>query len=178
MDATVRLLVQQGYQRLSIDAVATHAGVAKTTVYRWWPNKAALVIEALETGLNLPPPQPTGDSRADIRAVVQRMADAFGNPPLGEVLPALAIDLSHDADAQERLRGMLRPRRAANAEILRAAAARGDLPAELDVRLLLDMVAGAILYRRLMGTPPTPALVEQLTDFILGTSASEPRETP
>jgi AcrR family transcriptional regulator len=170
LEATVHLLRDVGYQRLSIDAVAARAGVAKTTVYRWWANKAALVVEALETALNLPSPQPTGDSRTDIRAVVQRIADTFGAPPLGEVLPALAVDLSRDPDAQARLRTMLGPRRAANAAILLAAAGRRDLPPDVDVHLLLDMVAGAILYRSLLGRAPTTALVDQLTDFILGTN--------
>jgi AcrR family transcriptional regulator len=173
LEATIQLLRELGYQRLSIDAVASRAGVAKTTVYRWWPNKAALVIETLDTGLNQPPPKPTGDSRTDIRAVVQRMADAFGTPPLGQVLPALAVDLANDPDAQQRLRAMLGPRRAANAAVLRAAAERRDLPHDVDVRLLLDMVAGAILYRRLLGTDPGPTIVDELTDFILG--VNQPR---
>ena len=168
LQATIAVLREQGYQRLSIDSVAARAGVAKTTVYRWWPSKATLVIEALDTGLDLPPPQPTGDSRTDIRAMVKRIADTFGAPPLGEVLPALAVDLSHDPEALRQLRVMLGPRRAANAAILLAAAGRGDLPHDLDTNLLLDMVAGAVLYRCLVGGRPTPALIDQLTEFIVG----------
>lgn len=167
VEATISLLREQGYQRLSMDAVAARAGVAKTTIYRWWSNKAELVIEALDTGINLPPPLSTGNSRTDVRGVVQRIADAFGAPPLGEVLPALAVDLSQDPEALERLRVMLGPRRAASASVLLSAAGRGDLPHDLDTTVVLDMVAGAVLYRRLMGRQPTPTFIDQLTDLIL-----------
>lgn len=167
MDATVEILQEAGYTRLTVEGVAARARVGKTTVYRWWPTKSSLVIEAIKLRLVLPPPQPTGDSRADIRAVIQRMADTFGRPPLSQVLPALVIDLTHDPQSAEQLSLMLGPRRAAHAAMLYSAAGRGDLPHDIDAHALLDTVAGAILYRALMRGGPISALVDQLTDLIL-----------
>jgi AcrR family transcriptional regulator len=167
MDATVAVLAEAGYHRLTIEGVAAHAHVAKTTVYRWWPTKSSLVIEALSRCLDLPPPEPTGDSRRDVRAVIQRIADTFGRPPLGDVLPALAVGLAHDPEASDQLRLMLGPRRAANAAILYSAAGRGDLPHDLDAHLVLDIIAGTILYRCLMGDRPTTTLINHLTNLVL-----------
>ena len=167
MDATVAVLAETGYHRLTIEGVAARARVGKTTVYRWWPTKSRLVIEALSRRLILPPTEPTGDSRHDVRAVIQRIVDTFGRPPLGDVLPALAVDLIHDPEASEQLRLMLGPRRAANAAIFYSAAGRGDLPHDVDVNLLLDIISGTILYRCLMSNHPTAALIDRLTDLVL-----------
>lgn len=167
MDATVAVLAETGYHRLSIEGVAARAGVGKTTVYRWWPTKSSLVIEALSRRLILPSTEPTGDSHHDIRAVIQRIADTFGRPPLGDVLPALAVDLIRDPEASEQLRRMLGPRRAANAAIFYSAAGRGDLSPDVDIHLLLDIIAGTILYRCLMGNHPTADLIDRLTDLVL-----------
>lgn len=167
MDATIAVLAETGYHRLAIEGVAARAGVGKATVYRWWPTKSRLVIEALSRRLLLPPTEPTGDSRRDVRAVIQRMADTFGRSPLGDVLPALAVDLIHDPEASEQLRLMLGPRRAANAAIFYSAAGRGDLPHDVDVHLLLDIIAGTILYCCLMSNRPTTDLIDRLTDLVL-----------
>ncbi len=168
MDATVAVLQEVGYQRLTIEGVAARAGVGKTTIYRWWPTKPSLVIAAVDRHLDLPPVQPTGDSRSDVRALIQRVVDTFTTSPLGKVLPALALDLAQDPEATAQLLAMLGPRRAANAAILYSAAGRGDLPHDLDAHLLLDIVAGVMLYRSIMGQP-TSAVVDQLTDLVLDT---------
>lgn len=168
MDATVEILQEVGYSRLTVEGVAARAGVGKTTVYRWWHSKSSLVIEAINGRLDLPPPESTGDSRADVRAVVQRMADTFARPPLGEVLPALAVDLIRDPQAAEQLRQMIGPRRAANAAVLYSVAGRGDLPHDIDVHAVLDIIAGAILYRSLVRIAPTSELLDQITELVLG----------
>lgn len=167
LDATLELLGEVGYGRLTVEGVAARARVGKTTVYRWWPTRTSLVIEALDRYLDAPPVQPSGDSRAEVRALVQRIAETFARPPLGEVLPALAVDLTRDPEAAEQFRQMLGPRRAANAAVLYHAAGRGDLPHDIDPHALLDILAGAILYRSLMRAAPTPALIDQLIDLVL-----------
>src|SRR5262245_26538029 len=89
LNATIELLREVGYSRLTVQGVAARAGVGKTTVYRWWATKPSLVIEALDRNLSVPPLQPSDDPRADIRALVQRIADTFAHPQLGAMLPAL-----------------------------------------------------------------------------------------
>lgn len=167
LDATVEKLHDVGFSRLTIEGVAARAGVGKTTVYRWWPTKTRLVIEAIDRYLDLPPLEPTGDTRADIEALIHRIVDTFARPPLGDVLPALALDLTRDPAAAEQFRTMMGPRRAANAAVIRHAAGRGDLPHDVDPHALLDVLAGAVLYRSLMRSAPTPTLITQLTDLVL-----------
>lgn len=167
LDATIEILHEVGYHRLTVEGVATRAGVGKTTIYRWWPTKTSLVIEALDRYLDLPPIPPSDDCRADIRILIQRMADTLARPPLGEALPALAVQLNRDPTAVEQFRQMLGPRRAANAALLYHAASRGDLPHDIDPHALLDIVAGALLYRSLTRMAPTPTLIDQLTGLVL-----------
>jgi AcrR family transcriptional regulator len=167
LDAVIALLDEVGYQHLTVEAVAARAGVGRTTIYRWWPTKAALVIEALaattpraEIGLS-------ADSRADLRAVVARMARTECGPRMAETLPALAAEGRRDPDTAERLGGLLGPRRAADAAVLLAAAARGDIPHDADVALLLDVALGTLLWRRLRGEEPTDAVLDALTDLLV-----------
>ena len=81
--ATCDLLLEMGYERLSIEGVAARAGVGKQTVYRWWPSKSALVTEAVLEG-RLPisgePPPDTGDLRTDLGSWLARQFEALADP--------------------------------------------------------------------------------------------------
>jgi len=166
--ALVALLEEVGYQHLTVEAVAARAGAGRTTVYRWWPTKAALVVDALATTLPRVTVGITDDGRRDLRTVLDRMAVAECGPSMAETLPALAAEARRDPDTAERPAGLLGPRRAADAAVLLAAAARGDLPLHLDVSLLLDVALGALLWRRLRGEDPTDAALDTLTDLLIG----------
>jgi AcrR family transcriptional regulator len=167
--ATAELLAEVGYTALTIEGVAARAGVGKATVYRWWPSKGALVIEAMSAELAMPPFPETGDLREDLLTVGRSIVQTFAHSPAGVVIPALAADLMRDPDMAEQFRDrMIRPRRAAVTRILRRAADRGELPADLDTELLLDVYAGAIFYRVLVsGEPVTDLLAEQLVSWLL-----------
>lgn len=167
LTATTAVLTEVGYPALTMDAVAAAAGVGKATIYRWWPSKASLVIEALAAALPAPHPVSTGDSRTDLRALVQAAVDAYVHTPLGTSLAVLATDTAGDTDATERLAALLGPRRAAQASVLLAAAGRGDLPHDVDVALLLDILAGTLIHRALHGPPVDDHTVDQLTDLLL-----------
>lgn len=165
--ATTEVLHEVGYQRLTVDAVATRAHAGKTTVYRWWPTKANLIIDALGESLVLPEPELTGDSRADVRVVVQRVIDSVTETMFGSIIPALAVDLADDRTGSEQLTTMLGPQRAASFAVLLAAAGREDLPHDIDTVVILDLITGCVLYRHLMGRPVDDTLADQLTDLLL-----------
>jgi AcrR family transcriptional regulator len=164
--AVTALLDEAGYQHLTVEAVAARAGVGRTTVYRWWPTKAALVIDALAASTPRAEIAITADSRADLRGVVARMARTECGPRMAETLPALAAEARRDPGTADRLAALLGPRRAADAAVLLAAAARGDLPHDADVALLLDIALGTLLWRRLRGEDPTDAVLDALTDVL------------
>ncbi len=165
--AALNHLRERGYRELSMEQVACAAGVGKATVYRWWHSKSSLVIEAISRRLDGQVVQPTGDTRADLRAFIQRIADTYTSSDLGEVLLALAVDVAHDPQGNGLLGSLLGQRRAASAALLYSAAARGDLPHDLDAPLILDIISGTIAYQVLLGRRPVPEVLDKLTDLIL-----------
>jgi AcrR family transcriptional regulator len=169
LTATTEMLTEAGYSALTIEGVAARSGVAKTTVYRWWPTKGALVIEAISLALPTPTQTDTGDLRRDLLTAVRRVVHTFAHTPVGAVIPALAADVMSDPTLAEQFRDQLiRPRRSAVVEVLLRAAARGELPTDVDTDLLLDVYAGAVFYRILMsGEPVTDLMAEQLVGLLL-----------
>lgn len=152
-----------GYFRLTVEGVAARAGVGKTTVYRWWPSKRALVLEAVGAGLTAPP-QPSGDIRADIRAVMTAMLEDLRGP-LAVTLLALGGDLLRDAPADAGAVDLFQADRGAVEDMLVDAAGRGDLPPDVDAGLLLDIYAGTLLYR-LLCRRSTDGVVDKLLDLL------------
>ncbi|MHC8505109.1 hypothetical protein HF519_14125 [Pseudonocardia bannensis] len=150
--------------------------MGKSTVYRWWPSKSALVIEALGTQWDDSPIELTGDSRADIHGIVQAALDGYGRSPLGAAVPGLAVDLMCDPDGAESFEALLQPRRGSLGAILEEAANRGDLPPDTDALLLQDILVGTLLYRLLVSRRPTDGVVEKLVDLFL--DGQVPRTVP
>jgi AcrR family transcriptional regulator len=167
--ATSELLTEAGYARLTIEGVAARAGVGKATVYRWWPSKAALVVEAMSGGLDNPRPAETGDVRRDLLDAVSRAIHVLARSPEGALIPALAADLIHDPTVAAQFREqILRPRRSRVAAILQTAVDRAELPANLDIDLLMDVYVGAIFYRVVVsGEPVNESLAQQLVSLLL-----------
>ncbi len=121
----------------------------------------------------------TGDVRQDLLAVGKGIVQTLAHTPAGAVIPALAADLMRDPEMAEQFRSqMIRPRRSAVTQILRHAADRGELPADLDIDPLIDVYAGAVFYRVLVsGEPVTDLLAEQLVRLLLdGKAPVKPTE--
>ena len=167
LDATLDQLASAGYHRMTIEAISAQAGVGKATVYRWWPTKARLVVEALSTRSELPPVTSTGDLRHDVHCLVQRALEFFIKSPLGDALPHLAVDFNDDPEARTELLTWLGPTRASQLAMLYEAAGRGDLPHDLDAGLTLDLIAGTLMYRKLLGDRDDDRIVDQLTSLIV-----------
>ncbi len=169
LDATTHLLTDVGYGQLTIEGVAARAGVGKATVYRWWPSKGALVIEAMSNGQSVPHPPDTGSLRTDLLDAVRRVIHLLTSSPEGAVIPALAADLVDDPALAKQFREqILRPRRSVATDVVRRAVERGELPPDVDVELLLDVYAGAVFYRHVVsGEPVTDNLAEKLVGLLL-----------
>jgi AcrR family transcriptional regulator len=152
---------------MTVEGVAEQAGVGKATVYRSWSSKAQLVVEALSVRCSIDPVTPTGDLRADVRALVQYATSLITRTPLGQVLPQLAAELDGDPDARASLARWLGPPRAGHRALLYSAASREELPHDIDATLILDLLGGTILWRTLLGQRPDGRLVDQLTSLIV-----------
>ena len=103
VEATQALLVEQGYPALTIEGVATRAGVGKQTIYRWWPSRAALALEAYLAGSDdLRSPPESGSTADEVRALLGWLVAVLAQPIGGRVLAGLVADLTHDSDLADR----------------------------------------------------------------------------
>lgn len=170
IEATQELLVRHGYQGLTIEGVAARAGVGKQTIYRWWPSRAALVLEAYLAGSDAVPPPPQGATvDDDIRALLDWLVAVLAQPIGGRVVAGLVADLKHDPDLAERFHLDVVPaRRHAMREALERGCARGEIRADADLDLAIDALHGAVFYRLLLsGKPLDATFTAKLADQVL-----------
>jgi AcrR family transcriptional regulator len=168
--ATQELLLERGYAELTIEGIAARAGVGKQTIYRWWPSRAALVLEAYLAGEEAVPPPAEGPSvREDVRALLGWLIAVLGEPTGGPVVAGLVSDLQHDADLALGFRRHVVPaRREAMLAALQRGRARGEIREDADLELAVDALHGAVFYRLLLsGEPLDDAFVDRLADQTL-----------
>lgn len=146
LDATLKLLADVGYEQLTVGEVAAVAGVGKATIYRRWPSKAPLVIEAFSQLPALVAPD-TGNLLDDLTGLLRSFAKILETTPLPRVLPILAAESLHDPELSKLFLPMAGARREPLIAILRRAMARDELPADLDVEAAADVVVGPIMTR-------------------------------
>jgi AcrR family transcriptional regulator len=169
VDAALALLTSQGYAKLTIEAIAAKAGVGKTTIYRRWPSKGPLVVEAISSLIHLGPMVDTGDTRKDLAAFLKAVMTALGTPLVGGTIPGLANDMVVDHGVAGPFRSfIIEPKRARLAAILDRAEARGELPPHTDRELILDMLVGPILWRALItGRPLDGGVADDIVDRVV-----------
>ncbi|MBS2961582.1 TetR/AcrR family transcriptional regulator [Actinocrinis puniceicyclus] len=168
LDTTVRLTMRDGYQALTIKGVAQEAGVGRQTIYRWWPAKGALVLEAIgELAERAARPAPTGDAVRDLRALLRASFRLV--PAAGSAISGMMAEAQHDPEfAQVLQQGLLAPRRALVREILARGQRDGQLGHETDLDLAVDLVWGTMWYRTLSGHAPVDEhLAEELADVVV-----------
>lgn len=168
LDAALELAARDGYAKVTVEAIAAAAGVGKQTIYRWWPSKAAVVLEALNdrTGPFSGVPD-TGDVVADMVVAAQGVVEALGTD-LGTIWRGLVADAQGDARlAGDLLTEFLEPRNKSWQDRLDRAVAAGELRADVPTRTMVELLFGPVYYRLLLGTDPldpddTTARVEWL----------------
>src|ERR687891_847538 len=173
--AAGELLDSRGLDGLSVDAIAARAGVSKATIYRWWPNKAAIVMDAVlsATAPQIPFPD-TGSVREDLRQQMRSVVRLFTKTATGRALVALIAQSQHDAATATALHErFIAPRRTSAGDVLRRGIDRGELRPDLDVDTAIDTLYGALYYRLLVsGDPLTPRYVDRVIDHIYPTLAA------
>jgi AcrR family transcriptional regulator len=141
--------------RFSVEAVAAHAGVGKQTIYRWWPSKGALVLDALIDASAKDQPAPdTGTLRGDLRALLVTTFKYASDPSVSDALRAGVTEAQVDVTAAEMLRRFVDGRRGAFRRMLDRARSRGEVPQTADIELIIDQAFGVLWYRLLMGHRP------------------------
>ncbi|MFJ4694903.1 TetR/AcrR family transcriptional regulator [Streptomyces sp. NPDC088766] len=176
LSATRQALVELGWSKLTLGDVAARAGVAKTTLYRRWPGKNELVVDAVAElfgELELPD---RGGLAADIEGVVLQFAAILARPEARSGLMAVVAESTRDDALRERIRAsVVDPQKDLVLEGRARAQARGELPPETDpaeaartIDLIFDVVAGAVVHRTLVSAQPADEeWVRDLTRLLL-----------
>jgi AcrR family transcriptional regulator len=149
--STLKLLETTNYSDLSIEAIAAHADAGKATVYRWWPDKAALIVDAFFSSsapqLNFPN---TGSIEKDLSTQMTQLVRIFKSRR-GRIVAALLGEGQSHPDMLKAYRdGFMMPRRKEAYATLQRGIERGELPRDLDMDLMLDALYGPIYMRFLI----------------------------
>ena len=170
--AVLHVLQTGGYRAVTIEGIARHVRRARTSLYRRWPSKRHLVAYAVMSALGENPAADTGNLREDLEAAVRTLLNAFAGP-LGSALAGLVADMAQDAELAEAIRKeVLSKRRQSMQEAVARARARGEVRADLDIELVLDMLTAPFYYRTLFGhAPVTRRMTRDVVDYVLRIAA-------
>lgn len=168
ISATLDLLVERGIVGTTIEAVAQRSGVAKTTIYRQWDDQPSLVLDALTSTLPEPSDPETGTLRGDLDALAAGLAAALRASPAARLMPALIDAAERDPAFAALHRREATQRHAVFRAVISRAVARGELPPGTDPDEVLDLLAGALFYRRwVTGGSVDRAFTARLVDRVL-----------
>lgn len=170
LPAALAVLADRGFASFTMEGVAEAAGVAKSTLYRYWPTRVALLRDALE-GLNRQPDVEleAGSARARIERLLEHLASALSDSLLSACIPALIEAAERHPEVAGFLHQYSDRRRSAMTAVIRKGIEAGELPAHLDPEMAALALSGPIFYRRLMTATPLPAAdVRLLMRQVLG----------
>ncbi|MEU5821911.1 TetR/AcrR family transcriptional regulator [Streptomyces sp. NPDC047803] len=170
LDAALDLCTEKGYGRVTIEAIAARAGVSKKTIYRWWPSKSAILLEAFtEMLVSATPFVDTGDIAKDLRTHLTGAVNVLAVPPYGPAYAGILSELHHDDQLAETVRRQLiDPRFDEAVGRLRSAQEQGQIPPDADLDLAVEMLYGPLYYRHVLRKPMQDAEdVGRLVDHVL-----------
>lgn len=172
LQAALDELGDVGYGTFRIESVAARAGVGKSTIYRHWPDKLALIADAFETShLQMVPSTETGSPRERVRSLVRHVAEIFVDSTFSTCIPALIEGAQHDARLRRFHHQYSAERRQVLVDVITEGVAAGELPAHLDPTLAALALLGPVIYCRLMSNEPfNPERTSDLVDIVLGPS--------
>jgi AcrR family transcriptional regulator len=169
LDACADLLMEVGYDRLTMDAVAKRSRASKATLYRRWESKASLVVEALVRAKSAPQiaPHDTGSLRSDLLATFcgHEGLSKAGTVVMGAVITAVSTDPEFAEAFREKF---IAPKLAVTQAIYQRAQERGEVAEDLDLEVIGPALAGILLHRTFMlGLPPDDVTIERVVDHVI-----------
>jgi AcrR family transcriptional regulator len=151
LDAARELVGKGGYNAATIEAVAARSGVAKTTIYRWWPNRNALLVDLLVELATSAAPPPTTQTQEPLETLyteLANVAEASESLP-GRLLSSLLGEAECDLTVHEALQTQIFiPRRKATAAVIRQAQLSGTLRSDVSPLVAVDLFFGPLFYRK------------------------------
>jgi AcrR family transcriptional regulator len=174
--AATDLIVERGVANLTIEEVAHRSGVAKTTIYRHWPERTSLILDTVRSCFGAVPTPDTGSLRGDLDAYFGGMVVADLSGTVGHLMPALVDAAARDSELELLLDRISQERQRPILDIVERAQHRGDLPPDLDPRVVVGTIVGPIVFRKLIWRQPLDAayLDGCLDVAVAGLSAMRP----
>jgi len=167
LDATLEMLGEVGFSALTVEGVATRAGVGKATIYRRWPSKLPLIVEAFGQLPGLEEVD-TGNLIEDLTKMLRNYLHSFYSTPLATVLPSLAGERAHNPELSELFDPVIKGRRQPLVRALERGVSRGELAADLDLELAADLIVGPIAVTLFFkGGRVSPKMVGPMIDLAL-----------
>ena len=170
LDATLELLFEVGYDRLTMDSVARRARASKATLYRRWDTKASLVVDAVVRAKSAPTVQDhdTGSLRGDLMSTFcgpHGIASSAAATALGSVITALMTDPDFSEPFREKF---IAPKMAVTRAIYARAVERGEIDHDVDLEIIGPALAGILLHRAfVLGLPPDDDVVRRVVDHVI-----------
>ncbi|HWU06242.1 MAG TPA: TetR/AcrR family transcriptional regulator [Streptomyces sp.] len=170
LDAALELCTEKGYRRVTVEAIAARAGVSKKTIYRWWPSKGAVLLEAFaEALIGATPFDDTGDIAADLCAHINGAVKLVSTPPYGPAYAGILSEMHHDDSLARAVREQLvGPRFEGAVGRLRRAQEQGQIPAGADLPMAVELLYAPVYYRHVLREPAQDeATVATLVSHVL-----------
>jgi AcrR family transcriptional regulator len=172
LDAAMAELLERGVHAMSMDDVARQAGVSKATIYRWWPSKERLALDALAVEWSASAPvgdRDTGSLREDLLTRFRPWVRQLNAKAYAPVVAGLVAEAQTDPEFAELYREhFVRPRRDATRELLVRARDRGEIADGTNLEVTLDLLYGPIYHRLLHGHAPlTERFAQQVIDHVI-----------
>ena len=157
IDAARALLAERGFGGTTVEAIAARAGVGKATIYRRWPTREDLLLAV--TSSDLPPLErpDTGSLRDDLVVVFTQLAEQMRSSAPASYLGDLISESTRNPAMRDDFQRVIQGRRAMCAEIVEQAKKRGEVRKGIDPDMVLDLIGGAIFYRKLFARDPADA---------------------
>ena len=167
VDTTAELLAQEGFERITIDGIAEHSGVARSTIYRHWPDRADLLAQAFAVVCSIEQTPDHGTLAEDLRHKAAMLARGLNEEAWGRMLPSLVGASAHDEDLARALLRFNTDRRRDTLALVQRAVDRDDVRADADVTGALERFISPFFLRHLMTHEPIDdAFVERQIEAI------------
>ena len=174
VEAAAEVLGRVGVAGFTIDEVVARSGVAKSTIYRWWPNRQALLLDVAHSLLTPAATPNSGNTRDDLIAYLSSFATYPRDTPAGRLLPELCSVAERDSEIAELRDTLIAEKRQPVVTILELAKARGDIAVDADAELLTSLMIGPLAYTKsLRGMVVTMSMVAAAVDAALAHGARD-----
>lgn len=166
--ATYDLLLQVGFKNITIDKIAEKAEVSKATIYKWWPSKGAVVMDAFFDAVAVKSPIPNTGSVIEDMIVQATNLAKFLMSKEGKVINEIIAEGQFDFKLAEAYRTIyFAPRRLDSRYILERGISKGELERDIDIELVIDLIFGPLFYRLLItGDPIDEAFIRNIISYV------------